>query len=138
MIASARSYQQGFTAVELLIALVIASVFLFAGYQLYIQVMSEGATVNRMARLSNATYAQLRTSTANADTTYPSGCNFSTPATTTTTQSITGLGTITFTTTISCPYVSSSGSAQNLFSIRVDASSDGGATTEISHATFAN
>lgn len=137
MIVSTHRSEQGFTAIELLITLIIAAVFLFAGYQLYSQVVKEGANANRSARLSNATYAKLRSATADADVAYPAGCNFTTPVTTTTSQSVTGLGNVTYTTTISCPYISASNSAKYVFLIRVEGTDATGAT-KVSHATFAS
>jgi prepilin-type N-terminal cleavage/methylation domain-containing protein len=137
MTSAKRQLEEGFTAIELLITLIIAAVFIFAGYQLYSQVVQEGADANRTARLSNATYAKLRSTTSDADTAYPSGCTFTTPVVTTSTQNVSGLGTITFTTTVSCPYVSASNSAQNVFLIRVDAT-DASGNTKVSHATYAN
>lgn len=131
-------HEQGFTAIELLVTLIIAAVFLFAGYQLFTQVVREGANANTTARLSNAAYAKLRAETALLDTNYPTGCDSSfAQGATNSTQTITGLGDVSYVTTKTCPYLSSANSAQNVFLIRVDASINGGATT-VSHATLAN
>lgn len=43
------SSQDGFTAVELLITLVVAALFLFAGYQLYNVILSSGTSARNQA-----------------------------------------------------------------------------------------
>lgn len=68
--------QEGFTAVELLITLIVASMFLFAGYQLYTQVTRDGNDANKLAKVSNTAYEMLRESGAAIGSAYPNGCNF--------------------------------------------------------------
>ena len=62
--------EAGFTAVELLITLFIAVIFLGAAYQLYTVVIGDSAEARFRARASNAAYAELR---KRADITTP-GC----------------------------------------------------------------
>lgn len=69
--------QEGFTAVELLVTLVIASMFLFAGYQLYSQVTKDGNDANRLAKISNVAYEMLRERGATVSAANPNGCGFS-------------------------------------------------------------
>jgi len=69
--------QEGFTAVELLITLIIASMFLFAGYQLYSQVTRDGNDANRLAKVSNTAYELLRERGATVSAANPNGCGFS-------------------------------------------------------------
>lgn len=52
--------QSGFTAAELLITLIIAAVFVLAGYQLYSIVINDGAEAQYQAVASNEAYNQLR------------------------------------------------------------------------------
>lgn len=132
-------YQEGFTAVELLITLFIAAVFLFAGYQLYTQVNKESADADKTAKVSNVGYELLRTKVADITAAYPDGCvNASiSPQPANIVQTIAGVGSVTFVTTISCPQGVSS--STDLFYVRVVGSfSSGGATRTVTHATYAN
>lgn len=52
--------QNGFTAAELLITLIIAAVFVIGGYQLYTIVINDGAEAQYQAIASNEAYNQLR------------------------------------------------------------------------------
>lgn len=86
---------QGFSAVELLITLFIASVFIIAGYQLWIQVVRAGTESDQLARASNVSYDYLRK-------------NISSACPTSTTQPITidGLSNTNVAITVTCPYTS--------------------------------
>lgn len=135
--------QSGFTAVELLITLFVASVFLFSGYQLFTQVVRDGADAQRTARLSSRTYDTLRTYTgtvlnrtgAECDSQpVPNGSteenNTSLPPTTTGGTRITYVGKVT------CPFDSAT-KAVNTYHITVTGTDTGSGKT-ITHSTYAN
>ncbi len=56
---AAHTSADGFTAVELLITLFIASIFLMTGYQLYTVIMSDGASAKFQAKSANIAYEYL-------------------------------------------------------------------------------
>lgn len=68
----------GFTAVELLITLFIAAVFIMTGYQLYSVIMNDGSTAKYQAKSANIAYEYLM----NAEATVAASCTpgTSTPA----------------------------------------------------------
>lgn len=74
MMATQGTNEQGFTAVELLITLIVASMFLFAGYQLYTQVTRDGSDANKLAKVSNVAYEMVRERAAATASAYPNGC----------------------------------------------------------------
>lgn len=117
------SVQAGFTAVELLITMIIGAMFLFAGYQLYSQVTRDGTSANRTAILSNKVTEKMRKHAANQTLT----CT-STVAPETVTEPT--IGSVTYTTTISCP----NPSLPTLRLIRVKATYD--TNKEVTHATY--
>lgn len=104
--------ERGFSAVELLITLFIASIFLLAGYQLYSFVFANGAEATMRAKASQVAYNYLHQT---KDTLASGNCSASTPVNN---QAVTssGLNQATVTVTVSCPY--SSGPIQNMFLIR--------------------
>lgn len=57
----------GFSTVELLITLFVASVFLFSGYQLYSMIIKDGGETRAQARASNAAYEYLQEYKADAN-----------------------------------------------------------------------
>jgi prepilin-type N-terminal cleavage/methylation domain-containing protein len=132
--------EKGFTAVELLITLFIAAIFLFAGYQLYIQVLKDGADASKTALMSNAVYERLRKEIATVTDNNPAGCTTSTlsPYPKTETPTISGFSSVTYTVSVSCPM----GTAKqaDLFLVSVSSSyNDSTATTKVlKHATYAN
>lgn len=67
--------QAGFSAVELLITLFIAAIFLLAGYQLWGYVQRAGAEADQLAKASNIAYDYLRREANKSVTT----CASSTP-----------------------------------------------------------
>src|SRR3990167_9564140 len=67
--------QAGFSAVELLITLFIAAIFLLAGYQLWGYVQRAGAEADQLAKASNIAYDYLRREANKPITT----CSSSTP-----------------------------------------------------------
>ncbi len=127
MISRKPTQESGFTAVELLITLIIASLFLFAGYQLYTQVMRDGTASSKMAILSNLLRERMRSTAAGL----PATCAASGP--TTQTQTVAGVGSVTYSTTVSCPLATE---LPTLKLIRVDATYDD--NKKVSHAVYAN
>ncbi len=131
--------QQGFTAVELLITLFIAAVFLFAGYQLFAQVMRDGAGADKDAELSSLAYERMRKSALAASAASPAGCAAASESVTTTTEPVAGIGNVTFKVTIDCPYSTTPGSLTDIFLVKVETSyNDNGTTRKVEHATFSN
>lgn len=55
-----KNSQQGFTAVELIIALVVGVLLLGSAYQLYTTVVTDAGDAQRQSQASNAAYALLR------------------------------------------------------------------------------
>ena len=123
MIATKRN-DSGFTAVELLVTMIIGAMFLFAGYQLYSQVTRDGNSANKTAVLSAKVTEKMRTHASNQNLT----CS-STIAPQTVSEP--GIGSVTYTTTISCP---NSTNLPNLRLIKVKATYDG--NKEVNHATY--
>lgn len=115
--------ESGFTAVELLVTMIIGAMFLFAGYQLYSQVSRDGVSANKAAILSNKVTEKMRTHAANQSLT----CTSTVAPQTVTEPSI---GSVTYTTTISCP----NPNLPNLRLIRVKATYD--TNKEVNHATY--
>ena len=135
-----KNYQldDGFTAVELLITLFVASIFLFAGYQLYTQVSFDGIETEKMAKLSNITYERVQQAGVAATTNNPYGCKSTSLSTVgPNSEQISGIGTVRFTTVTSCP--SGVDSSANLFLVKVTASyTSNGADKQVQHALYAN
>ena len=134
--------EQGFTAVELLITLIVASLFLFSGYQLYVQVTRDGADANKTAVLSNIVYERM-TKLAK-DTTglaaNQAGCSATSGSVQTLpAQNVDGVGSVVFKNTIRCPRATTPGNLTDLFYIEVEATyNDGGSSKQVRHATYAN
>lgn len=97
-------HQDGFTAVELLITLFIASVFLFAGYQLYTQVLKDAADADKTARISNIAYERMRKEAGVVSAAFPGGCESASEDTTVETPTVTGFSAVTLTVVVDCPY----------------------------------
>ena len=95
-----RQKQSGFSAVELLITLFIASVFLLTGFQLYAAILKNGGDARQQSSASNvaADYLQQYTATATSPCT-PGTPLLNSPA------SGQGLTNATVTVTISCPNI---------------------------------
>ncbi|AHB41980.1 hypothetical protein RAAC3_TM7C00001G0110 [Candidatus Saccharibacteria bacterium RAAC3_TM7_1] len=127
--------QQGFTAVELLITLFIAAIFSLAGYMLYAQLNDSGENAKRIATISSLVYDQL----SNAHQyVAASGCtpNTSIPALTPT---VTGFKSVQITTTVTCPFPSTTGGAANVSLITVKATYSYRSNTDtLSHAQYAS
>ena len=101
---SARYLQHAFSAVELLITLFIASLFLIAGNQLYVYVLANGEEANHRARASNIGYQYLQTKAP----TPTNPCSPSSPPAYTNVP-VEGLTNVSITITATCPYTSTTG-----------------------------
>lgn len=125
--------EAGFTAVELLVTLLVASVFLFAGYQLYIQVMRDGAQANKLATLSTLVNERLQQEVT--ATSSQSSCTASsTKDTTSSPANLNGLTGVTFRTQVTCP-----SGTMDLYHIKITgAYNDNGTQRTVQHATFTN
>lgn len=121
-----RSDQAGFSAVELLITLIIASLFIIMGFQLYSVSIENGGDARREAAASALAYKKLRQmSTA--------GTGVATcPSTPTSTTANVDDNKAVQTTTISCPYPSTFNKIR-LVNVKVKYNVSG---TEISHAMY--
>lgn len=130
--------QQGFTAVELLITLIVASMFLFAGYQLYTQVTRDGTDANRTAILSNLVNEKLREEATTTTNAAPSGCTAgSNKDVTSAPANLGGLTGVQFRTQVSCP--TNGPGTLDLFLIKITGSyTERGQTVEVQHATYVN
>lgn len=94
----------GFTAVELMITLFIAALFLVSGYQLYNVIVKDGGQTRSQARASNVAYDYLQRYKSNP-TFIKSSCvvpAVQTPLTNS--SSIPNLSKVTVTVTITCPF----------------------------------
>jgi len=92
--------QAGFTAIELLITLFVAGIFLLAGYQLFNTVMTDGGEARAESRASNIAYEYLRRY-SNAAT---NPCTEQAPLTDEPLD-ITGLSAVTVSIALSCPQI---------------------------------
>jgi|SRR6476660_3797706 len=121
------SFEAGFTAVELLITLIIASMFIYSGYQLYSQVNRDGTEARRTAIVSSVTTAKLQSA---AKSYYGQACAGVTPPSPVT-EAISGVGNVIFTYSVACP----NSTLPNLKLVKIDASYDS-STKKVSHATY--
>lgn len=127
-------FNNGFTAVELLITLFVASIFLFTGYQLYAQVIRDGQEAANLSEMSNVTYERLLSEAASASQLVSGACTTE-PAPTTSQSNVPGIGTVTYTTTITCPR--GTAAAADLFLIKVRAAyTHNGSQQVLEHATY--
>lgn len=90
----------GFTAIELLVAIIVAVMLLGGGYQLYSVALTSSGTAYRRATASNAAYELLR-STTNQMT---SPCVVKTVANNLALPTTYGLTGARYTTSVTCPY----------------------------------
>lgn len=105
-----RQQQAGFSAVELLITIFIAALFIGAGYQLYIAIVRDGSDTRNQATASNLAYSYIRQYSSLA--TNP--CTAITPSPAPTIPSgaqYTALVSPTITASITCPYAAPSGTS---------------------------
>lgn len=104
--------KSGFSLVELLVTLVIATTFLVGAYQLFGSVMKDGGEARKESKASNVAYDYLRR--------YTSGLSGSCTSLTPTiqilsNQNISEVGNATITIVTSCPYASKT----NIFKVTV-------------------
>lgn len=125
--------QEGFSAVELLITLFIAAIFVLAGYQLYSYVLLGGTETSQEAIASNIAYKYLRQV---ADTITEGSCAAASPMTNQAVSNA-GLPNTTVTVTVTCPYASGPQSGISLVqsSVHYLSSTD---TETVSHALYVN
>lgn len=95
-------HESGFSAVELLITLFIAAIFLVSGYQLWGYVNKSGEESDQFAKASNISYDYLRRYSSSTSGT----CAASTPVSNTTPDNSSSLTNAKVTVTISCPNTS--------------------------------
>lgn len=123
------SRNSGFSAVELLIALFVAVIFLAAGHQLYATIVQDSGETRQRAKANNIAYNTLRQYVSNT----PSVCTPSTPVNN---QPITpdpdGLTNVFTTVTYSCPQSGLPGITK--VQVRVTYSAE---SREVVHAMYA-
>ena len=125
-------FDDGFSAVELLITLFIGSIFLLAGYQLYSFVLRNGTEASQKAEASRIAYKYMRST---QDTATTGTCSAGNPVNN---QAITGtsLNQATVTVSVSCPF--SSSPIQGLSLVKATVQYKGPSETEtVSHAEYA-
>lgn len=123
-------YNNGLSAVELLVALLIAGVFIISGYQLYTYVFKNGTQASQRAEASNLAYAKMREKAASV-VTAGGACATSTA---TSTPSGTTLPSPSITVAVSCPY-GTTGSLSNVFRVTSTINyTDGSGAQSVSHA----
>jgi prepilin-type N-terminal cleavage/methylation domain-containing protein len=107
---------KGFSLVELLVTLVIATTFLVGAYQLFSAVMRDGGDARKESRASNAAYDYLRRYTSGLSGT----CTSPTYPTTQTLSNvnISEVGNANVTIVTSCPYASKT----NIFEVSISIS----------------
>lgn len=122
--------QEGFTAIELLITLLIASMFILSGYQLYAQVNRDGADANRSANVSALVTAKVQsearsvTGTGNCVQVGPTSLGpVNEP----------GVGNVTYVTNVTCP---SPTELTTLKYIKVEATYGSNPVRKIFHGTY--
>lgn len=94
------SSQSGFSAVELLVTLFVAAVFLAAGHQMYNAIVQDSGSARQRAKASNIAYDYLRRHAGSA----PTICAASTPVNNVTVSPVPeGLTNVRVTVTYSCP-----------------------------------
>lgn len=128
MIYQAHPDQSGFTAVELLVTLIIASMFLFAGYQLYTQVQRDGADANRAASVSGLIVNRLQVKSREIS----GNCVESLESSLTVTEA--GIGPVTYKTTVKCP---NSTLLPTLKLIKIEGVYQTNPDRSVTHATYA-
>ena len=126
---SIHSHQQsGFSAVELLVALFVATVFLAAGHQLYITIVNDSGEARQRAQASNIAYNTLRRYADSA----PGACTASTPVNNVAVDPVPeGLANVRHTVTYSCPQASMS----NITKVQVTVTY-GADSKEVVHAMY--
>jgi len=130
-----RLYQQGFSAVELLITLFIAALFIIGANQLYIYVITNGEDANQRTRASNIGYQYLQSKKPAVAQMCP---NASPPVQTFSNVPVSGLTNVTIIVTASCPYTSTATSQdplRNITKVTV-VTRYGSDSKEVTHAIY--
>jgi Tfp pilus assembly protein PilE len=118
----------GFTAIELLITLFIATAFIATGYQLYSIIVKNGGQVRMHANASNIAYDNLR---RYADLVTNPCTASATPSPTPTIPSNSGLPSASITVTLSCPYTNTINITKVLVAVKY-----GTPQQEVDHAIY--
>lgn len=105
-----QSYKSGFTTVELLVSLFIASMFMMTGFELYGIIMKDGSSTRNQAKAANIASEFMY----NAQSTVTATCTARTSNPSP--PSNTGLSALEVTITTSCPY----GTTASLSKLKVD------------------
>lgn len=122
--------QQGFSAVELLITLFIAAIFVISGYQLYTIAFKNSTEANQQAQAANLGYEYLRKNTTSSGTACSAAAEQDiTPASFT----YPGLSEPKIYKKVDCPVAALPNLAK--ITIRVTYATSSG-TKEVSHATY--
>lgn len=122
------AHHAGFSAVELLITLFIATAFIATGYQLYSIIIKDGGAARMRAKASNIAYDNLRRYAPQA--TNP--CTVFTPTPTPSAIPASTLPSATITVTPTCPYASSTGVTKLQVSVKYGPTPQ----EEVIHALF--
>lgn len=126
--------EEGFSAVEVLITLFIAVLFVIAGNQLYSYVLKNGTESDQQARASNIGYEYLRSKAP----TGTSPCTDS-AAQEFTNVSVPGLTSVNITVDVSCPYsslISTSDLRKNISKLSVTVKYGATPQKEVQHGIF--
>lgn len=127
MIRSTKYTQSGFSAVELLITLFIATAFIATGYQLYSVIIKDGGTARTRTIATNIAYDNLRRYASQA--TDP--CTIVNPSPAPSIPANSGLSDASIEVTFSCPY------GQTSLTTRVQVTVTYGTTQEeVTHALY--
>jgi Tfp pilus assembly protein PilE len=124
-----RKIEQGFSAVELLITLFIATAFVAAGYELYSAIISDGGQARARTKASDIAYAALRQYSSQAQ----SPCAVISPTPAPTIPAGSNLSNASITISITCPYGVSSTTSKIEASVKYNNPQE-----EVVHALFVN
>jgi len=134
-----RRIEDGFTAIELMITIVVGAIFLFAGYQLYVQVIRDAVVEDKNARVSNVVYETLRKQMATSSAAAPGGCDAASQTTVNSNQTVASVGNVALSAVIDCPYGTTPGNLTDVFHVTVTGTyTDKGQTKTVSHASYGN
>lgn len=122
--------EKGFSAIELLITLFIATAFIATGYQLYNAIILTSGAAQAQARANNIAYEYLRRYENSASIQTP--CVASTPLSNSSLDPVGGLSNVRITVAVSCP-----GTPSSLSKIAVTLTYGYGSESgEVRHALF--
>ncbi|MDN5275551.1 MAG: hypothetical protein JWN33_200 [Candidatus Saccharibacteria bacterium] len=127
---SAIPTQAGFTAVELLITLFVAAIFLLAGYQLYSIIVQDSGTARGQSQAASIAYDYLKRYTPTAS----KPCTAQTPLTNSAIANTDNISNISVTVVLSCPSLAQT---PNLSKLEVTVNYNSPIET-VKYATFIN